>query len=168
MKKNGFTVIELIVAFSITMVVVLFLFQIVLSLKSVYTKDNATSQMALKQNSIAKMINDDLLNNSVVNSSVVYKNSTLGSACYNINFLSGQNKELCVFKGSHVENDGVIDESTADVITYDDFEFLLPFDANVNVQNFNVSYIGSVLFVDIPITYNGIDDRYDIKIAYYK
>lgn len=167
MKKNGFTIVELIVAFAITMVVILFLFQIVLSLKGVYVKDNASSQMSLRQNSIAKMINDDLVSNSVLNAEVSYKNTT--EACYKIGFLSGY-KYLCVYKGSHTENNGTPVEETADVVTYDDYEFLLPFDANVSVKDFSVTFdnSSSILFVNIPITYNGTDDRYDVKIAYYK
>lgn len=166
MKKNGFTLIEVIVAFAITMVVVLFLFQIVLSLKSVFVKDNISSQMALRQNGISRMINDDLVSNSVIGANAIYMNSN--GACYRIEFLNGQRKELCVYKGNHIESDGVIDESTADVVVYDDYEFLLPFDASVSISNFEVKYISNVLFVHIPISYDGTDDKYDIKIAYYK
>ena len=64
MKKNsGFTIVEIIVAFALTMVVVLFLFQIVITLKDAYQNNFVVSNLVLKQDSISNMINNDLNNN---------------------------------------------------------------------------------------------------------
>ena len=132
MKKNGFTIIEVIVAFAITMVVVLFLFQMVLSLKDLYIKDDAFSEMSLRQNGIARMINNDLINS--IRGDLVGLENTLsnyatcpGPNCYkcaNIQFVTGS-KEICVYSKRRVDsNTGEnIDEN---IIVYDDYEFVLP------------------------------------------
>lgn len=64
--KKGFTVIELIVSFSLVMVIVIFLFQIVISLKNLYTNSGLKTELLNKQSIISNEINKKLINNEIV------------------------------------------------------------------------------------------------------
>ena len=65
MKKSnkGITIVELVVSISILSIVVLFLFQLILSLKEVYTSSGVKTEMLNKQAIINREINEDLINN---------------------------------------------------------------------------------------------------------
>ena len=61
MKNNkGFTVIELLASFTLTMIIVIFLFQIILDLKDIYIEDSIKSQINRKNAIIATTINNAL------------------------------------------------------------------------------------------------------------
>ena len=64
MKKSnkGITIVELVVSISILSIVVLFLFQLILSLKEVYTSSGVKTEMLNKQAIINREINEDLIN----------------------------------------------------------------------------------------------------------
>ena len=62
MKVNnkGVTIVELVVSISILTIIVLFLFQLILSLKEVYNSSGIKTEMLNKQAIINREINDDL------------------------------------------------------------------------------------------------------------
>lgn len=166
MKKNGFTILEVIVAFTITMVVVLFLFQIVVSLKNLFLTDYSSSEILVKQTNINRMINSDLINNDYGNinsAKIIYSNLNLNSRskCYLLEFTT-TSKEICY------END--IDNKIH-IISYDDYEFVLPEDASITDldikctnNNCGVVAPNGIVKINIPIVYE--DKNYDIKVVY--
>ena len=64
--KKGFTVVELIVSFSLVMVIVIFLFQIVISLKNLYTNSGVKTELLNKQSLISNEINKKLSSNEII------------------------------------------------------------------------------------------------------
>ena len=66
MKRNGMTIIELVVAFALTSVIALFLVQVVVFLKDTYVVNAVRSEIVLKQSTVSNMINELLDNNSIV------------------------------------------------------------------------------------------------------
>lgn len=160
MKKNGFTILEVIVAFTITMVVVLFLFQIVVSLKNLFLTDYSSSEILVKQTNINRMINSDLINNdygNIVSVKQVYEN--LKSKCYLLEF-STTSKEICYE-----------DDANLHIISYDNYEFVLPEEASIKGleitctnNNCNVIAPNGIVKIKIPIVYE--DKNYDIKVVY--
>lgn len=64
-KKNGFTVVELIVSFALVMIVVYFLFQIILALKEMYVSNATKSVLLNKQAIINEKIYEDFRNKEI-------------------------------------------------------------------------------------------------------
>lgn len=160
-RKNGFTLVEIIVSFALTMVVVLFLFQLIITLKQVYTNNFVSSDLILKQSSISNMINKDFNTNYLYDVIGVEQNGD----CYLISFSNGQ-RELCYkHSASKDQNDSII---------YNNLEIELV--SGSKIGNVNVNLVkgdncvdintcnDKFLFIDIPITYPDLDDDYGIKI----
>lgn len=149
MKKNsGFTIVEIIVAFALTMVVVLFLFQIVITLKDAYQNNFVVSNLVLKQDSISNMINNDLNNNNYGTIIDVIFDETTG--CYTLTF-ENTAKRICY--NLH-EN----------YLSYDDYEFNLVDKSTLDYVN--VYKNNENLFIDIAISYKDLDDDYGVKVFY--
>lgn len=149
MKKNsGFTIVEVIVAFALTMVVVLFLFQIVITLKDTYQNNFVISNLVLKQDNISNMINNDLVNNNYgAITDVTFDNT---SSCYILTF-ENTIKTLCY-------------DLQKNFLSYDDYEFTL---VNKSTLNYvNVYKNNENLFIDIAISYKDLDDNYGVKVFY--
>lgn len=64
-KKNGFTVVELIVSFSLTMIVVLFLFQTIILLKDMYINNGIKSTLLNKQAIMNEKLYHDFRNKGI-------------------------------------------------------------------------------------------------------
>ncbi len=151
MKKNkGFTLVEVIVSFALTMIIVLFLFQIIITLKRIYTDNFLTSDLILKQSNISQMINKDL-SISKLGSAMDVKMDVV-SNCYNINFQYGI-RNICYNKENNT-------------VSYNDYEFKL-INGSV-IGDSNVEIIDNMLFIKIPVTYPDIDDNFDINIIYFE
>lgn len=89
MKNNkGFSVLELIVSFSLTMVIIIILFEIIIFMKELYEKSITETELINKQNLITNYIYTDLTNNNVVNI------SACGNNCMVFLFQDGQVKQL--------------------------------------------------------------------------
>ena len=153
-KKNGFTIVEVIVAFALTMIVVLFLFQIIIMLKNVYNNNVVASDLVVKQSNISYMINSDLLRGQLNFPTSVSQNvNTTNYKCYTISFATGFTRELCY-------------DTSENTISYNDYEFKLV-DKSV-IGSVSVNLDGGNLFINIPITYPDLDGNYGIKAAVTK
>ena len=64
MNNKGFTMIELLASFVLTMVIVVFLFEVVLSLKDVYVNQTTKTEIISKNAVIATSLNKSLSNSS--------------------------------------------------------------------------------------------------------
>ena len=63
--NNGFTVVELIVSFSLTLVITVFLFQIVINLKNLYTNSVIKTELVNIQSLVSREINNKFNNNKI-------------------------------------------------------------------------------------------------------
>ena len=162
MKNKGFTLVELIVSFALTMVIVFILFQLIITLKNIYTNNVVASDLVLKQSSISEMINKDLVSGDlgdIVEVIPTYSNIKEG-ACYSLNFETGTNfetdtRELCI-------------SITNNTISYNDYEFSLvsgstigDYDVYIKTDESNIK----TLYIMVDILYNGLNDNYGIRIA---
>ena len=157
MKKNaGFTLVEIIVSFTLTMVIILFLFQIIITLKQIYNNNFITSDLVLKQANISQMINKDLMSSNL--GSVESISGPDSNNCYTIFFESG-NRRICYNR-------------TNNTIAYSDYEFKLVDNSKIGTDaSITVESIGDIsnriLKINIPITYPDIDKDFGIKVAYF-
>ncbi len=150
MKKNkGFTLVEVIVSFALTMIIVLFLFQLIITLKNIYNNNFVTSDLVLKQSNINQMINKDLMVSNLGEVTSIDNDSI--NNCYNINFQYGR-RNLCYNKENNT-------------ISYNDYEFELI--KNSKIGDVSVLASDGMLFINIGITYPDIDNNFDVKVAYF-
>lgn len=147
MKKNeGFTLVEIIVAFALTMVIVLFLFQLIITIKKIYTNNFVASNLSLKQANISQMINNDLILSNLGN----FTGYTTQNNCYNLMFQNSpyNPRKLCVDKSNNT-------------ITYNDYEFELV--KGSKIGNVTIDKQLNNLYINIPISYPDLDKDYGIK-----
>ena len=88
--KKGFTVVELIVSFSLVMVIAIFLFQIVIGLKNLYTNSGLKTELLNKQSLISNEINKKLTTKGI---------STLskcGSYCVEFLYSDGTSDKMTI------------------------------------------------------------------------
>ncbi len=86
----GFTVVELIVSFSLTLVIAVFLFQIIINLKNLYTNSVIKTELVNMQSLISREINSKFNNNKIVNI------TKCDSYCLNFIYENGDNDKLAL------------------------------------------------------------------------
>lgn len=87
MKNNkGFSILELIVSFSLTMIIVVILFEIIVSMKEIYEKSVTKTELINRQNLFTDYLYNDKLNNNLIGIGVC------GNNCISFSFQDGQIK----------------------------------------------------------------------------
>lgn len=157
MNNKGFTTVELIVSFSLTAVIVLFLFQLVFVLKDLYVLSGIKLKLLTKQATINTMINDDFINKKVT---LATKESDTKIVFY---FDDGTNKELSYNKD---------DKS----ITYGDYRTNLidgskfgniGITTDVSTKTNDNTTLNGILTIKIPIYHSLLEkDNFGIEIVY--
>ncbi len=140
-EEKGFTIIELILSFSITVIVVVLLFQLLIFLRDIYNHNGYKTELFIKQALISKEINDDLENKTIT------EVASCGKYCLTFTFGGGASKELSVDQNSKI-------------LTYGDFVTKLVF--NSEIGDFVVvkeetttpnSGYNSFVSIKIPLSY---------------
>lgn len=137
-KNKGFTIIELILSFSITAIIVVLLFQLLLFLKDIYNDNGYKTELFIKQALISNEINNELENKTVTSIKRDFDN------CNNDN-------EFCIEftfdNGSSISN--LVIDAENNTIKYGDFATKLV----------TGSVIGTIDIVTEtrPNDYNGLD-----------
>ena len=152
MKNNkGFSILELIVSFTISTVVIITLFQIILVLKELYEKSAIKTSILNKQNIIVDLIYTDILESGL---SSVSSCEPIDSKCVKFNFFNGLSKELKYSAGDSV-------------ISYD--SYLTNVLGGTTVENFEFSLNNEVYYVRVPITHKLFNnEKFDIRIVHYQ
>lgn len=88
MNKKGFTVLELILAFSLMTIVVVYLLQIIALVQSVYIRNNSKSELLIKQNNVIDLMYRDL------DAKGLKAISSCGTNCYELTFNNSENKKI--------------------------------------------------------------------------
>ena len=169
-KTQGFTVIELLVSFTLTALVMTFLFEVVISLKNLYHKTEVQTELISKQSLISRLINEDFANKKI---------SSIGpcsgkSNCYNIYYYKDE-----TMNADNTENITISIESS-NVIRYGDNAYIKLDDnsrfGNIGIAVNNVAqntttyeFLAneqSVMKVIIPITNTTLDKDFDVYAVY--
>lgn len=87
-NNKGFTVVELIISFSLTAVILILLFQIVLSLKDIYVSSGIKTEILVKNSNLLRSIQTDLQGKSLISL------SSCGGQCYQFEYLDGDVVQL--------------------------------------------------------------------------
>ena len=89
MKNNkGFTIIELLVSFVLSMIIITIMFQLILNLKDVFQTSSIKTDMLNKQNLMINKIYSDLLEKKLM---II---NQCGLDCISFTFTDGTTKEL--------------------------------------------------------------------------
>ncbi len=156
MKKRGFTLIEITVTFSLIALVVILLFQIIISLREVYIKGDFQTTLLSKQGILTKKINEDLQNLKLKSI------TSCGNFCIKFNYQTGVSYDLSL----NLENNS---------IQYHDYIWKLT-DGSIigqvetivyeNAQITETTMDNAILKIDIPVTHKLLEKDYGIHILY--
>src|SRR5574344_1859771 len=156
MNKKGFTTIELIVSFVLTSIVVIFLFNLIFSLKDLYTNSVIKTELLNKQTIITQRIN------KVLESSTVRALYRCGDNCAIFAFTDGTSKKLEIKK-----NDGTF--------SFGDYKTAIAKNSvfgDIIMKSYNLNGIidgknGSYLEIKIPIAHSLLaNEDYGINTIY--
>lgn len=157
MKNNkGFSVIELIVSFSLTMLVIVILFEIIVSMKELYEKSITQAELVNKQNLMTDYIYSDIYNNDLIS---VYPCAEDPKNCFKFTYAGNVIKELKI-------------DNTYKTLTYGDYTIDLIKNSSFgdikicNQSEFSSdAVIDSYFSIEIPIT-NSLfpDDDFGVNV----
>jgi len=151
MKNNkGFTLVEIIVTFTLISTISFLLFQLILSLKNIYTSSDYKTVLLIEQGNMSRRINTDLFTMPFVSLNECSKSDAKGlKKCY-LFTLEDTILEQEVIKKLEIYNDKII---------YDGFQMNVGDGSKMGDVSAVVSYIedasvkyNSILTIDIPIT----------------
>lgn len=142
MNKKGFTLVEIIVTFCLVSTISFLLFQLIISLKNLYTNSDLKTVLMIDQGNMTRRMNDDFFTMPIVSINDCEDTDDAGlKLCYSFN-LNDQALEKVVTKQLKIYDDRII---------YDGFQ--------INIAN--GSKLGDVSLVatyieDTTVKYNGI------------
>ena len=156
-NEKGFTIIELLTSFSLALVVMVFLFNIVLLLRDNYTYNSTKSSLMVEQSLLSSELNADFVGD------VVEKIVSCGTDCYdvtvNINNVS-KIKRLEVNFTEQTIRYGTYKYTLAETETIESFTVCK------NETNASAN-MNSYLIIDIPITSKVmVDVSLGVKVVY--
>ena len=156
MNKKGFTVVELIVSFALTMLVVTFLFEMIISLKDIYVESGIKSQLLNKQAIISSKVNNDFKNKTI---KIALK---CGSGCLNFFFDDNSSTKLIVDTNSNLFTYGNYTTKLIDGSSFGAFDI-----RNETVLGVNSGDNDSFVIIKIPISHPLLKtDDFGINITY--
>ncbi len=162
MKKNGFTLVELITSFALASVIMIFIFNIVVILKQNYISKSVRTDLMIKQALLSQKINEDFTNNNIKD--VITCDNV--KKCYEITFADDTKKKLTISADDKTITYGNDTDSYAYQLTNSSYATKI----NVSVKNVAVddnTLSDSILVIDVPIynkKYN--NDNFGVKIIY--
>ena len=155
-NKKGFTLIELVISFSLSIIVVVYVFNLILLIKDLYITKGIKTQLLIKQTEIVSLIEDKLLEKEVVTISTVgedvliiqYNDMTTSFLTFNKeeNYIEFDNKRFYFEKG---------------IIIGD-----LTFTSDTLVEKQKDKSYNTILAFRLPITSNYVDGDYGINIIH--
>lgn len=158
MKKNnkGFTVVEMIVSFSVTMVIMVFMFELVLLVKDLYISYGLKTELLTKQAIISEKINSDLLEKTVLIT------SQCGDDCIDFYFSDNSKARLVVSRDKGLIQYG---DYVTKLLSGSSF-------GNIKVSTQTMYDVSSgkndsILAINIPIYHKLLPEQnYGVNIAY--
>lgn len=162
MKKNqGFSIIELIVSFALTMIIVVILFEIIISLKNVYESSVTKSALVSRQNILTDYIYSDL--NDFGLASV----TACGNNCIQFMYKNGDIKNL----SWEYEYDTDLQKQSFQKIKYGDYAVDLitnsKFDLSLNANHSTYEFKGVRVCTSTKSYPSNVIYFLDIKLPIY-
>ena len=158
MKKNGFTLVELITTFALTSVIIILLINVVIIIKNVYSNSNIKTELYINQSNLSNVLNSKIYNENLDS----YEECDDTDFCYTFNFMDGTSTKLTV---------------TDKTIKFGDYIYNLKDKTKVENPSLEIEFIDetdienldSFLVLKIPITcelYPDIDFGINLVYSY--
>ena len=153
MNKKGFTVVELIVSFTLAMTISVFLFQIVINLKNLYTNSTIKTELINIQSLVSRQMNENFKKG-------IISVDECGDRCYEFFYIDDTSDKLIL---------------SDDSIEFGNYKSKLPKNSYIRNETINISssttfsdsFDDSLLIINVPIyNENFKDEVYNIKIVY--
>ena len=154
--KKGFTVVELIVSFSLTIVIAILLFQLIINLKRLYDNSILKTELVNIQSIVSREINDKFLNNKIIDIDFC------GNNCWRFVYEDNSSDEL------KIDNENEKIEFGNYTTKLDNGSYIKDFSVNVsNSGNFSSSANNSNLLINISLTNDSFKNQtIDINVVY--
>ncbi len=155
-NRRGFTLVELLVCFTLITILSISLFKTVLVLQQKQKKDLVYNQYIAFVATFNNSLEKDLINDTITNF------TSCGTNCYDINFEKGGVKRLSIDKTNNSIVYGTVKEKLPSNYTFNN-------DLNINVSKASVvpeDNYDSIITITIPIKSNLVDYSSDIKYVY--
>lgn len=136
MKKNGFTLVELITTFALTSIIIVLLINVVTIIKNTYSNSNIKTELYINQSNLSNILNTKISRDNLDS----YEECTDTDFCYAFNFVNGESIKL------------IVSEKT---IKFGDYVYNLGDSTKVDLEKVNISGIEGIddfLTLKIPIT----------------
>lgn len=155
-KKRGFTLIEIVVTFSLISVITLLLFEIIISLRELYIKGDLQTTLLSKQGILTKKLSNDL-------EELKLKSITdCGPYCITFNYQMGVSYNLSL-------------DPEKMTIQYHDYTWELPEGSKIGtVQTSiykdasitNIDLDNAILKIEIPVTHKLLEKNYGLSLIH--
>lgn len=150
MDKKGFTIVELIMSFTLATVVIFFLFNIVFMLKDMYVENDAQSTLLVEQSIFSQTVNHDLFSNKV--NEIKKCNDTDSLICVEIVYDGDLGTKKLVVTQTSVARSVQYGDYIYPLEDTEDFNFsnITAFDVNVKACQINTG-TKKTLYINVPI-----------------
>ena len=152
LSKSGFTVVELIVSFSITLTIAIFLFQIIVSLKNLYINSVLKTDLVNIQSLVSKEMNKKF-------EKTISSINDCGKSC--VEFIYEDNT-----KDKLIVNNDSIEFGSYKTKLPEDSYFKNPSINIANAATFSENMNNSILIINIPIYNDKLKNDIKIKVLY--
>ena len=92
MKKNGFTLVELITTFALTSVIIILLINVVTIIKNTYSNSNIKTELYINQSNLSNVLNSKISRDNLDS----YEECSDTDFCYIFNFINGESTKLTI------------------------------------------------------------------------
>lgn len=157
MNNKGFTTVELVVSFTLTAVIVVFLIEIIFLIKDLYVTTGIKMKLLTKQTTINKIINEDFVNKKVTLA------TTCGDNCFKFFFNDDTSKILSYNKEKMTISYG---NYTTTLVSGSEFgNIAISTNVDVGVRDYDT--LNGVLNIQIPIYHSLIEkEDFGINVLY--
>ena len=149
-KKNGFTVVELIVSFTLVITICVFLFQLVLLLRNIYNNNDTKTELLNKQATLSNLIYESLNNKNIG------EINKCGNTCIKFIYKDNTSEELSIDRDKKL-------------IKYNNYSTYLPVNSNFGVISFDIisSNDRKILKIKVSIKNDKFNDKdFGLNIIY--
>ena len=139
MKKNGFTLVELITTFPLTSTIIVLLLNVVVVIKNLYINTNIKTELYINQSNLSNILNSKIRKGNLKNSLDCTEDEGY-LLCQNFEFYGEESIKLIVNEKS---------------ITFGDYVYKLDDNTKVVSPTFRTEYLSNgdnLLILNIPIT----------------
>ncbi len=156
MDNKGFTVVELIVSFSVTLIVVILLFNIILSVRNIYVNDGIKTELLIKQSIITEEVVDAVYNAELKTITAC----TNIKSCYNLTYSDGETTTISYNESTNIFQVG---DYKTELISAS-----IPGNFVINSETFVADDIDdkdSLLILEFPVTHELVEGDFGVKAS---